>query len=205
MRLFQTIALLSLLSGSIASLSEKFKLQLVSQDKSFDGKFANACHSGAALAVICVNYYPGPGNDFYVNTTTSSPPPGRKPASGVLTYDLNLGGNYTYPSTSEFGSDLTSTTAVLSFGPGSPTTRNSFNTIGFDDKDLLYIPAGYDTTKRIEDQKPRPPLYNWAVCKIYSGSANYHYDTLVWVIGGGKGEDKSCVSVGVKRVWPNSK
>jgi hypothetical protein len=197
-----------LLSFIISSLAQKspplldrtgpFYIQLVgSRNASLNGLYINTCHVGAATEVLCIppsTEKPNPRSEFYLNNTKEY-----SPNEGMITW--NLSPQPGYSSAVVLGGGLTSNIVIPTLGP--PRAPDYPNILGFDEKDMMYIPSGFDDSKQWNEPgyNPHKKLYRWAICEIVHQPGGYRYTTFVWTVGPSKTEyEIPCVAVEAKRV-----
>ncbi|RDA84539.1 hypothetical protein CP532_3744 [Ophiocordyceps camponoti-leonardi (nom. inval.)] len=174
--------------------SKPFNLVIKSADKVLNGQKFSACHSGAAIESLCVSGRNGA--QFFFNTTEGSQPPipGYEP-SGVVVWNLPLGGDPDHVSEPmTFWNDPSTNVALPLLQPG-----NERQYVTFDKDNQLAIFSYLDDTHIPPTGNELKALKNWYVCQTYY--TGYRYMNLAWVLGNGsaKPQNPSCVKVEVER------
>jgi hypothetical protein len=184
---FSVIATATSVSAQFLNQTGPFKLQLVSQDDSLNGKFLAACHEGAAIESLCpLNGTIDTAVPFYYNYSDTS---SFVSTSGYLTF-LLPGPDVFEPMSLSY--NPASNVAVPLFSPAAFGTP-----IAFDDSDLMYIPSNQDDTEDPINIMGSKNYYRWYVCTTYEG---YVLPTLAWALGDGKPQNPTCCEVSVKRI-----
>lgn len=144
-----TPALLLSLAGSLAQAQEVFNTSdpftlsvSTDDDDTIDGQFLDACHSGAALAVLCLygsDGTPSASNTYRLNTTSDDT---SEFEEGLLVWELE-GSGFNVSEALVFTPYLTSNVVTPQFQPGAPEDGGYLDYVGFDDDDVLFIYSGY--------------------------------------------------------------
>ncbi|KAJ2980419.1 hypothetical protein NQ176_g2651 [Zarea fungicola] len=163
--------------------SRPFSIRLNSEDKSVDGQYVGACHSGAAIESLCLSSRPV---TMHFNTTTNE-----TDATGLLTWYLP--GNLQVDSAMRLLTNPSSNVAPAMFYPGNFYGEHA----QFDKDGHLVLLSGIDDTKDpIVASEPKP-IDCWYVCDSYV--TGYRYKTLSWVYGNTGPQNPTCVKVTVTR------
>jgi hypothetical protein len=164
-----------------------FRLQLTSTNAAYNNNFVSVCRTGADIFMFCLG---GNGAGFFLNTTSEV-------NRGILVETFDYG-TYNRSFALTLTPSLTSNLATSTIH--SVQYAYQATTVGFDEKDLLYLDGGLDESK----MPATPPvsegkLYRWVACKTlgpYGGVTN----TLAWLVGNGKSANPTCADVSVKRI-----
>lgn len=200
-----TVALaLNLAIGTSAQIygnqSAPFHLVLESENKTINGQYLAACHTGAAIESICLAGIPSPSKPgeikaptFNFNTSENYLPTveGNSPP-GLLTYELR-GSNFNLSQPMNLIPFQASNVALLLFRPESTGLE-----VNFDCEDRMNVEFGLDDTV-IPIETSAKAYYRWYSCSTWYGG--YRYVTLNWVFGNKEPQNPTCVKVNVKRVW----
>lgn len=204
MKLSTVALVLGLAIGTSAQIYEvqsaPFHLVLESENKTINGQYLAACHTGAAIESLCLAGIPSPSKPgeinaptFNFNTSESYLPTveGNSPP-GLITYQLR-GSNFNISQPMNMQVWRATNVALLLFQPG--TTGLEVN---FDCEDRMNVEFGVDDSVDPIETSPKA-YYRWYSCSTwYSG---YRYVTLTWVLGNKEPQNPTCVKVNVKRVW----
>jgi len=193
--------LLPLLAAATAAQyyveSPPVQLVVLSPNATINGSLLLACHEGAGIEGLCLNTYftpPLAPSTFNFNTSTYNITYNATYGEpGHLTWLLR-GGNFNVSSALQFTYRPASNVAHPQFFPGGDQGVN----VAFDPQDRLNLQDYYDSTTFPVTFGDRA-LYNWVACVSYV--QGYTYQTVNWVMGGGKADNPTCQDVIVKRVF----
>jgi hypothetical protein len=171
-----------------------FSLRLVSKNETLNGASLVACHEGAAVEGICVDFSRTSSETFAFNYTDYSLPYGTLVWNFTFTGEDGLASLWV-PAALAF--NLASNVAIPLFQPGYGNDEWTF-----DNHDLLLLGSYIDDTKAPGQQATGQKSYNrWYICDTYYG---YAYTTLSWQLGRSPPQNPTCQKVDVKRVYHRS-
>ncbi|TAQ91186.1 hypothetical protein B7494_g561 [Chlorociboria aeruginascens] len=167
--------------------SDPFNLVIYSTtNATINGIALGACHTGAAIESLCA--FEGFTSSYIYNTSSEAIADPTIGETGVLAFNLPLGGD-SYESTPlSLYYSPTSNVALGLFQPGYPVNYFTFT------DDVLGIPGYLDDTVS-------PPTYvtanyyRWYLCQ--SNFEGYTYVTLNWALGVDAPENPSCQAINV--------